>query len=317
MTLKEANLKKIRIQLKWYPNANVAGILVAKDKGFFEEAGINAEIISGAPGTNVDKLVAYRSADFGMSSLSSVMVNQQRGLPIASIAQIHQRSSQGIVTLRSTGIDAISKLKGKTIGTFGGVNELQLVAFLNKFNLSNKVELVIQESINQLLTEEIDLGALTTYNQLHYLHEKGCKSEHLDILMFSEVGLGMLEDTFIARKQLIDFNPELCVCVVKAILRGWRYTFRHPDETIDIVMRVIRKDSNTRNLQIKMLKTVQSLIMPQGYDLCDIGSYHIPSVKRTADTLLQYDLVENPIQVSQDIDPSIVYLASKKCKSLY
>lgn len=74
-----------------------------------------------------------------------VMQQAQRSLPVVSIAQIFKESSQGIASSKSFYIDTIPKLKGKTIGTFGRVNKLQLFALLNKYNLLDKVEIVIQE----------------------------------------------------------------------------------------------------------------------------------------------------------------------------
>lgn len=313
MLKKDSKLKKVRIQLKWYPNAAFTGIFVAKAKGFFAEEGIYAQIIAGEVGTNVDELVARGYADFGASSLDSVMQQQQSGLPIVSIAQIFQGSSQGIATLKSSGIDTIAKVRGKTIGSFGGVNELQLFALLNKYNLTSRVELVLQESINELLTEQIDVGSIAVYNQLQPPFVKGLRPKDLNILLFSQVGVGMLEDTIVARKQLVDSDPILSARLVRAILRGWRYTFSNPAESVDITMQFIRKGSSTREHQARMLETVQKFVMPKGFDLCDIGRFRRPTVMRTADVLFEQGLVERLIQFDQVIKPSIVRLALKNC----
>ncbi|PAB58334.1 ABC transporter substrate-binding protein [Anaeromicrobium sediminis] len=313
MNIKESNLTRVRIKLKWFPNANVAGIFVAKAKGFFAEEGIDAEIIDGAPGTNVDQLVACGSADFGVSSLGSVMYHEKRGLPIVSIAQIFQSSTQGIASLKSSGIDTIPELIGKTMGTLGGVNELQLFAFLNKFCLSHKVELVLQESIKELLTKEIDVGSVAIYNQLQPPFKEGLRPEDLNILLFSQVGVGMLEDTIIATKQLVHCKPTLSAGVVAAILRGWRYAFAHPHEAIDIVMRFMPKGRSTREHQQRMLRSVQGFIMPQGFSPYDMGQFQFPTVMHTASVLFEQGLVESPIQLGQVISPYIVNLALSNC----
>lgn len=316
MIMNPANKRKVRLQLKWYPNAAFAGAFVAKYKGFFAQEGIDVEIISGFPGVNVDQLVANGFADLGVSSLDSAMFHGERGLPIVSIAQIFQRSSQGIATLKSSGIDTIEKMAGKTIGTFGGVNQLQLMAFLNKFYLRNRVKLVIQESINQLLTKEIDVGSVAMYNQLQPPYEKGLRPENLNILMFTRAGVGMLEDTIVASKQFVNENPELSARFVRALLRGWRYIFTNPIESVDIVMRFIPKGSSTRGRQVNMLKSVQSFIKPKGFELCDIGSFHNPAVMSTVNVLYQRDLIKCPIEACKVIRPSIVKLALRSCNVL-
>lgn len=313
MIMNPVNMKRVRIQLKWYPNAAFAGIFVAKEKGFFAAEGIDTEIISGVPGTNVDQLVAKGFADFGVSSLDSVMFHRQKGLPIVSIAQIFQGSSQGIATLKSSGINTIPKIAGKTIGTFGGVNQLQLLAFLNKFYLYNRVKLVIQESIDELLADKIDVGSVAKYNQLQPPFKRGLRPEDLNILMFTQAGVGMLEDTIVARKEMVDTSPTLSVRFARAILRGWRYTFTNPLESVNIVMKFIPEGSSTRGHQVNMLRSVQSFIKPKGFQLCDIGRFLNTSVKHTAKVLFERDLIKCPIDACQVVRPAIVELALKGC----
>ena len=38
-------LKKVKIQLKWVPQAQFAGIYAAKEKGFYKDEGIDVEIV--------------------------------------------------------------------------------------------------------------------------------------------------------------------------------------------------------------------------------------------------------------------------------
>lgn len=313
MSKKQSSLNKVRIQLKWYANAAFTGIFVAKDKGFFAAEGIDAEIIQGDVGTKVDQLVAAGRVDVGVSSLDSVMYSEQKGLPIVSMAQIFQGSSQGIATLKSSGIDTMSKLRGKTIGTFGGVNELQLLALLNKYYLTNRVKLVIQGSMKELLTKAIDVASIAEYNQLQPPFPPGLYPDNLNILMFNQVGVGMLEDTIVTRKDLVDRNPKLCARVVGAILRGWRYTYTNPKESLAIMMRYVRKGRRTREHQARMLKSVQKFIRPKGFELCDIGRFRLPTVKHTAKVLYEQDLVGRPIRINQVIKPSIVDRVLRNC----
>lgn len=313
MIMNPVNLKKVRLQLKWYPNAAFAGVFVAKDKGFFAKEGIDVEIISGAPGINVEQLVINGFADLGISSLDSVMFHSQRGLPIFSIAQIFQGSSQGVVTLKSSGIDKIEKMAGKTIGSFGGVNQLQLIAFLNRFYLTNRVKLVNQKSIDQLLNKEVEVGSVALYNQLQPPYKEGLRPEDMNILMFKRAGVGMLEDTIVATRQFIKENPELTLRFVRALLKGWRYTYISPSQSVDTVMKFIPRGSSTKEHQSSILKSVHTFIKPENFKLCDIGGFQNSSVVNTAKILYQRELIQCPIEAVKVVNPTIVNLVLKDC----
>jgi NitT/TauT family transport system substrate-binding protein len=258
-------LKKVRIQLKWIPQAQFAGVFVAKAKGFFASEGIDAELISGGPGINVDSRVASGVADIGISSLDSLFFHQQMGFPIISIAQIFQRSSQGFVTFKTSGIDTPTKMRGKTIGSFGGSNQFQLKAFQNKFILTPNIKLVTQQSIDQFISHQIDVGSITVYNELQTIFEKGIRRKDLNIFLFSREGVGMIEDTIIARRKWVQNNRRLAVRIVRANLKEWRYSFSHPREALNIVMKFVPKGSTTRQHQRRMLRVVQRFIIPRGF----------------------------------------------------
>ena len=58
-------LTKVKIQLKWVPQAQFAGIYAAKEKGFFADEGIDAEIIPGGPDIVIEQQVVNGAADVG------------------------------------------------------------------------------------------------------------------------------------------------------------------------------------------------------------------------------------------------------------
>src|SRR5690242_17166795 len=103
-------LKKVKIQLKWVPQAQFAGIFVAKEKGFYEQEGLDVEIVPGGPDAVIEQQVVNGAADIGVTSFDSLLVNRDNGLPLVSVAQILQKSSYRFVADKASGIDAPAKM---------------------------------------------------------------------------------------------------------------------------------------------------------------------------------------------------------------
>src|ERR1035437_8440863 len=67
-----SGLKKVTLMLDWTTNTNHSGIYVAKDKGWFKDAGLDVQIVEPAQ-SGVEQVVGNGNADFGISVMESVI----------------------------------------------------------------------------------------------------------------------------------------------------------------------------------------------------------------------------------------------------
>src|SRR6476659_7031340 len=58
--------EKVRLQLKWVPQAQFAGYYVAQDKGFYRDENLEVTILPGGPDIVPEQQVANGQADFGI-----------------------------------------------------------------------------------------------------------------------------------------------------------------------------------------------------------------------------------------------------------
>jgi len=122
-------LTKVTLMLDWTPNTNHAGIYIAKANGWYEDEGIDLEIIE--PGqTGVAQVVAAGQAEFGISVQEAVIPARAEGIPIVSIAAIIQHNDSSFMSLASEGISRPRDLAGKTYGGYGGQLETALLSQL-------------------------------------------------------------------------------------------------------------------------------------------------------------------------------------------
>ena len=131
---KTNDLEKITVVLDWTPNTNHTGLYVAKDLGFYEDEGLDVEIIM--PGeAGADQLVASGKADFGVSYQESITQARIQDVPIVSIAAVIQHNTSGFASLSEKNIETPKDFEGKKYGGWGSPVEKSVIASLmNKEN---------------------------------------------------------------------------------------------------------------------------------------------------------------------------------------
>jgi ABC-type nitrate/sulfonate/bicarbonate transport system substrate-binding protein len=80
-------LKDVKVVLDWTPNTNHTGLYVAKDQGYYEEEGLNVEIIQPGAGGS-DTMVASGAIPFGISYQEAVTQARIQGVPLVSITPL-------------------------------------------------------------------------------------------------------------------------------------------------------------------------------------------------------------------------------------
>lgn len=110
--------KKVSVVLDWTPNTNHTGLYVAKKLGYFEEQGLDVDIIM--PGeAGADQLVASGKAEFGVSYQEGITQARVQDVPLVSIAAIIQHNTSGFASVASKGITSPKDFEGKTYGGWG------------------------------------------------------------------------------------------------------------------------------------------------------------------------------------------------------
>ncbi|MBW2625510.1 MAG: ABC transporter substrate-binding protein, partial [Deltaproteobacteria bacterium] len=116
LSSKAAALDKVTCMLDWFPNPDHAPVYVAKARGFFEEQGLDVDIMVPADPNDPLKLVAAGKINFAISYQASVITAHSAGLQVVSIGALVQHPLSSILYLKSSGFQTPADLKGKRIG---------------------------------------------------------------------------------------------------------------------------------------------------------------------------------------------------------
>jgi NitT/TauT family transport system substrate-binding protein len=288
-------LQPVTLNLQWFTQAQFAGYYVALEKGWYQEQGIDLNIVPGGPDILSTDSVLAGTADFGTSLLADIIVAIESGKPLISIAQIQQSNGLLLIAQAASGIQTPKDFAGKRVGVWLGNWEAQFDALIAKEGLKpGDYELVSQGfSMDAFIKGELDVASAMIYNEYHVVIESGFKPEDITIIDYADYGLDFPGDVLFTSQKTSREQPELCKKMLIATLKGWQYAVDHPDEAVDIVLKYDITGTLTRDHQVSMMneikKLVQLTVRPLGFTDRD-------DLRRTIDTLYTYKVLSKLIQ---------------------
>ncbi|MBN1105030.1 MAG: ABC transporter substrate-binding protein, partial [Deltaproteobacteria bacterium] len=170
-----------------------------------------------------------------------------------------------LVAKKSSGIRTPRDLNGKKVGLWGPIFQVQPMAFFRKYNL--EVKIVPQSfSVNLFLRDGVDAASAMWYNEYHTIFAAGFNPDELTTFFFHEHGLNFPEDGIYMMEDRFQKDPNLCRSFVKASIEGWEQAFLHPRETVDMVMKNLKREyiPATRVHQKWMLERMRDLMTAEG-----------------------------------------------------
>lgn len=308
---------KVRLQLKWLPQTQFAGYYVAQEKGYYQQEGIDIEIIPGGPDIVPEQQVANGAADIGMSWVASLLSHQEEGFAITQIAQITQQSGFLLVSKKSSNIHSPADLKGKKVGAWFGGLEFEELALLDKYHLNSQKDVKLTKqgyTMDQLTSGQIDAAAALTYNEYPMLLESGIKESDLNVIHLNDEGVGMLEDELFANNEWLKNNKETAVKFLRATIKGWQDVVNDPKEATDIVMKVVDEKSTTYEHQFNMAKAISKLVKPDNVDSSKIAYTNADSFQKTVDIALKFGIIKKKPNITKAYTNDIWEEATKAIK---
>jgi NitT/TauT family transport system substrate-binding protein len=280
---------KVTLQLKWVTQAQFAGYYVAKDKGFYKEAGLDVTIKPGGPDIAPPQVIAGGGADVIVDWLPSALAAREKGVQLVNIAQPFKRSGMMLTCRAETGIKNPQDLKGRTLGVWFSGNEYPFLAWMAKLGYktdgsANGVKVLKQGfNVDPLIQKQADCISTMTYNEYWQVIDAGFKPEQLVVFKYEDQGVATLEDgLFVMQDKLRD--PAFVARMAKfvaASMKGWDWARQNPDQAAMIVLDNDASGAQTEKHQKRMMGEIAKLLETSGKGKLDPADFD-----RTVETLL-------------------------------
>src|SRR5947199_5559408 len=117
--------RQVTVRLDWIYQGPNAGFMVAQDKGFYEQVGLNVEVGPGKGSGSTAQLVASKATQFGFADGYVLGNGVSKGMDIKAVAGLYRRNPTAVVVLASSDIKTPKDLEGKTVATTAGSTQFQ------------------------------------------------------------------------------------------------------------------------------------------------------------------------------------------------
>ncbi|MAV46660.1 MAG: ABC transporter substrate-binding protein [Alphaproteobacteria bacterium TMED89] len=279
---------KFTIQLQWVTQAQFAGYYVAKDKGFYEAAGLDVTIKPGGPDIAPPQILAGGGADIMVNWMPSALSAREKGLPVVNVAQPFKSSGMMLTCRRDAGISSTDDLAGKTLGVWFFGNEFPFMSWMSQLGLGtdggDDGVTVLQQGFNvdPIFNGQADCVSTMTYNEYWQVIDGGLSADDLIVFKYEDQGVATLEDgLYVLEDNLADpeFSDRL-TRFVAASMQGWKYAEANVEEAVGIILDNDDSGTATYEDQLRMMGEIAKLTAGSN------GALDPADFERTVQTLL-------------------------------
>ena len=276
LTAKE--LEKISLQLQWLNQFQFAGYYIAKEKGFYKEAGLDVKINNYKIGDDVAQIVTSGQSQYGIGR-SSLVIDGSEGKDIRLVAAIFQSSPLVLVAKKSYKTRYMRDLEHKRFMLNGVKKSASIFAMLASRNIYKKDINIIQgnNAVKNLIDNKVDVISAYKSNEIYTL-----RKDNIDIKVFDpkDYGFDFYSDILFTNKDEAINHKQRVVKFRNASIKGWTYAFNHILESVDLIYRKYNSQNKTRAALLYEAKVLRKLAY---YNTHNLGSIDKDKLQRIYD----------------------------------
>ena len=234
----------VRLRLNWMYYGSHAGFALGKDRGYYDEAGIDLDIRSGNGSSSAHRLVANGDSDFAYGSCGALVTLASQGAPIISVAVIDATGTEAVLVRPDASVKTIQDLKGKKLLTTAnaGVNTFFPIVLANAglsesdINLTNVPDGALVSSYLQ--------GAGGAVGILGGLDDKPAEikangGENPVAFAYSDFGVNQVGYCISTHKDTVANKPDLVKRFVAATLKSYAEAEKDPDAAVAAIADIV------------------------------------------------------------------------------
>lgn len=236
-------LEKVKLILDWTPNTNHTGFYVAKELGYYEDLGLDVEIIQPSEGSSL-QLISAGKGDFAVSYQEDLTYakTSDSPLPVKVIATIIQHNTSGFASPKEKNITTVKDFEGKVYGGYGGPSEKAILKAVMEKNGAD---------FSKLTT--VDVGTedffIATKNNIDFewtfegWTNISAKLRNFDInyipLRELDERLDYYTPIIAASESVLSEKSDMVSKFMEATSKGYEYAIANPEESAKILVKAV------------------------------------------------------------------------------
>lgn len=238
------------LRLDWVPSAHHVGPLLAAERGYYAQEGIEMAVKPGRGSGSTVQVVASGTEPFGFADAGVMAIAASKGAPVVMVANFMQVGPNGAITLDRP-MSSPKDLAGKTIGLVPGESaHVALLAVAKKHGIPESsfriISIEAASKIAALLTKKVDMVPGFRFGD--YLRAY-TQNPDAKITLFADWGVNVLGNGYIVSTGTLEKNPDLVQRFLRATARGWQEARKDPKAAVDALMKAF-PDTNRRFVEL-------------------------------------------------------------------
>jgi len=257
----------VTLALNWYAEAEHGGFYAALVHGYYSEEGLNVTIRPGGPGVPVIQDVATGKIEFGIDNADKLILLRAQQADAVAVMSPMQNSPRCIMVHKKSGLTSLedlAKMKEFTLAINPGQPFAQFLK--KKVNLDEVRVVPYQPDVAKFM-EEPNFGQQAYRFSEPFVAEK--QGGDPLCLMLSDLGFNAYTSVLLARREMIEQQPDIVARMTRASIRGWKKYLAEPDET----NKHIHEQNPGMGMDILAFgaKALRPVCIPEGFDESRLG----------------------------------------------
>ncbi|WP_089346444.1 ABC transporter substrate-binding protein [Pseudoalteromonas espejiana] len=251
----------VTLQLKWTHQFQFAGYYMAKEKGYYKDAGLDVTIREANPKMpDTFTPVALNEAQFGVAH-SGILQQRVNGQPFVAMAAILQFSPYCWMVKDSSDIFHPRDFTAKRITEVSRKDGTELLIMLKRSGIDiNTLEVFSSEEPAVEAWQQNKLDAMQVYvtNQPYFMTQQGISHR---LICPQRYGMDVYGDVLFTSESMLKKHPQTVEKFYQASLKGWRYAMMNMDEAIAVTQQLYAPNKSFHQLAYEA-EVLKEYIMP-------------------------------------------------------
>ncbi|MGR3781630.1 MAG: ABC transporter substrate-binding protein, partial [Albimonas sp.] len=309
---------KIAFANDWKWEGPAAPFLLALDKGYFEEAGLDVTMDTGKGSLDAIPRVAAGTYQMGAADINTLIKfrDQNPDLDVKAIFMIYNQPPFAVVGRKSLGIETPKDLEGKILGApapDGAYAQWKAFTKANDIDASKVTIENVGFPVREPMLAQGKVDAITGFSFSSYINLKanGVPEDDITVLLMTENGLDLYGNVVLVNPAFAAENPEAVKAFLSALVKGFKETVADPAAAVKYVTAhndVAREEVELERLEMAIADNILTdEVKANGFGGVDMERL-TKSMDQIADT---YDFQKRP--AAEDIfDPSFLPPAEER-----
>lgn len=287
--------EKVVLQLKWYHQFQFAGYYAAKEKGFFDEVGLDVEIKERNLQFNNIQQVIDGEAQYGVAD-SVLFLYKAKQSPVVLVSPIFQHSPSILMSLKKDKSETVYDLNLKNVLFYpNDTDGFSLLALFKQLNINpNLIRHREKGDYQKLIDGKIDAMPAYLSNEPFLLKEQGVE---FNIINPTHYGFDLYGDMLFTSYNEAINHPKRVEKFKEAVLKGWEYALDHQEEMVQLIHNKYNSSKSIEHLRFEA-KVIAQMVSKESLP---IGTLDKGRIEYILGLYKKYDILQQDSEITNFI----------------